>query len=110
MQQITNSEVQVSFIVRKGAHLAEFFLLGFLVMYAVAEVKKKLPSMVGFGYFYVLLVAVTDEFIQSFSDRTSSVKDVLIDFTGAFIGFVAFMFIGYCVSKFNAQIHNKSKS
>lgn len=99
LQKITNSDIQVSFIVRKGAHLAEFCLLGFLVLAAVGEIKKRVPDILGFGFFYVLMVAVTDEFIQSFSDRTSSVKDVLIDFTGAMIGFLAYAFISFCIKK-----------
>ncbi len=103
LELITDSEAQASFIVRKGAHLTEFFLLGFLVLSAVTEIKKKLPEIVGFGFFYVLSVAVTDEFIQSFSDRTSSVRDVLIDFTGAMLGFAAYAFINYCVIKVNKR-------
>ena len=38
--------------------------------------------------FYGLFVGVCDEFIQSFSDRTSSVRDVLIDFFGYMTGAV----------------------
>ncbi len=78
----------VNFIVRKGAHLTEFCVLGITVMCTVLAVFLVFgKKMLGYGFFYVLAVAVTDEFIQSFSDRTSSVRDVLIDFTGAMIGF-----------------------
>lgn len=77
--------INVNYVVRKGAHLTEFFALGFCVFNLIIACKKK--SYIGYGLFYVLMVAVSDEYIQSFSDRTSSVKDVLIDFTGAIIGF-----------------------
>jgi VanZ family protein len=43
----------------------------------------------GFGFFYVLAVAVTDEHIQSFSGRTSSTADIILDFCGGLIGFFA---------------------
>ncbi len=77
--------VDINFIVRKAAHLTEFCVLGFVVMGVVITVGIK---YLGYGLFSVLAIAVTDEYIQSFMDRTSSVKDVLIDFTGAMIGFV----------------------
>ena len=41
---------------------------------------------VGFSLFGILSVAVVDEFIQSFSDRTSLVADILLDFGGAVTG------------------------
>ena len=77
--------VDINYVVRKAAHLTEFCILGFVVMGVVLTVGGK---YFGYGLFCVLAIAVTDEYIQSFSDRTSSVKDVLIDFTGALIGFV----------------------
>ena len=36
--------------------------------------------------FCLLSTAVVDEFIQSFTGRTSNVKDILIDFSGAVVG------------------------
>ena len=82
--------INVNYVVRKGAHLTEFFALGLCVFNLIIACKKK--SCMGYGLFYVLMVAVSDEYIQSFSDRTSSVKDVLIDFTGAIIGFLVCIF------------------
>lgn len=82
--KICGDDADINYIVRKGAHLTEFCLLGLSVMGVVFTVGRK---YFGYGLFSVLLVAVVDEYIQSFFDRTSSVKDVLIDFTGAMIGF-----------------------
>ena len=82
--------VDANYLVRKGAHFFEFFVLG-LVVFGVLSLSSKetvsLKYIFGYGMFYVLAIAVTDEFIQSFSDRASSVIDVLIDFTGAISAF-----------------------
>lgn len=99
----------VYFIVRKGAHLAEFFALGFFVMNAVSEIKKKISGITGFGFFYVLLVAVTDEYIQSFFDRTSSVSDVLIDFAGAMLGFCGCILLNSLIKTISQRLSNKEK-
>ncbi|MBE6884109.1 MAG: VanZ family protein [Ruminococcaceae bacterium] len=98
VEEITGKEdVDVYYAVRKGAHLTEFFILGVTVLSVVAAVKTQRNNLIGYGLFYVLLVAVTDEYIQSFSDRTSSVTDVFIDLAGALIGFgvCALVMIGY---------------
>ena len=79
------TDIDINYLVRKGAHLTEFFILGFAVMCVIQTAGLK---YLGYGLFSVLSIAVIDEYIQSFSDRTSSVKDVLIDFTGAMLGFI----------------------
>jgi len=85
--------VDVNYVVRKGAHLTEFFALGVIVSFVILELRKAGKYFFGYGLFYVLAVGVFDEYIQSFSDRTSLVADILIDFFGAAIGF-AVIFIG----------------
>lgn len=81
--------MSVDYIVRKGAHLFEFCLLGIAVMHTVFVVGERFGrNVVGYGFFCVLMIAVIDEYIQSFSDRTSSVGDILIDFAGACVGFL----------------------
>jgi len=77
----------LSFWVRKAAHFIEFFALGLCAMALGLALRARFgPSFLGYVLFYVLLTAVTDEFIQSFTGRTSSVKDVLIDLGGAVLG------------------------
>ena len=98
-----NDAVDINYIVRKGAHLAEFCLLGLAVMGVIFTVGLK---YFGYGLFSVLLVAVTDEYIQSFFDRTSSVKDVLIDFTGAMMGFVIGAIVFLIVQKIKKKDPN----
>lgn len=75
---------KLSYIVRKAAHMTEFCVLALLIGWLSYTLCKNFH---GYGVFYTLAVAVTDEFIQSFSDRTSQILDVLIDFSGALIGF-----------------------
>lgn len=79
---------------RKTAHIIEFAALGislgnlFLCIY-----KKNKRILISMPLFISLLVAVSDEFIQSFNKRTSRIEDVLIDFSGAIFGlFLVFIF------------------
>ncbi len=74
----------LNYVVRKAAHMAEFFVLALLICWLSHAVKKKFH---GYGLLYPLSVAIIDEFIQSFTGRTSMVLDVMIDFAGALIGF-----------------------
>ncbi len=85
--------VSANYVVRKGAHLGEFALLGFLSMLLVrATTRYNEKKLLYVGLFVMLSVAVADEYIQIFTGRTSSVSDVLIDFSGVLIGMtVAFL-------------------
>ena len=59
-------------------------------MLLVYRIKKDYGvGLYATAFFYVLLVAVLDEHIQSFSDRTSSTGDILLDFIGSLTGFAA---------------------
>ena len=99
-----------SLIIRKFAHLLEFAALGFTVMVFVECVKndyrKKLHST---ALFYVLVVAVLDEHIQSFSDRNSSTDDILLDFCGGLIGFFLAWLIALAYRKFKQQYLKNNK-
>ena len=82
------SEELMHEVIRKTAHFVEFAALG-LCLCGVADgmdIKFWRTSLLFFPLFALLGTAVTDEFIQSFSDRTSSVKDVLLDFCGGIFG------------------------
>lgn len=86
--------------VRKAAHFFEFALLGFSlggVMVGVYGKTKRiftsLPLLLSLG------VAVTDEFIQSFTGRTSKVMDVLIDFSGSVTGLLLMLLAVLCVGQ-----------
>lgn len=82
------SEELMHEVVRKTAHFVEFAALG-LCLCGVADGMRTdfwHTSLLFFPLFVLLSTAVTDEFIQSFSDRTSAVKDVLLDFCGGIFG------------------------
>ena len=74
-------------LIRKLAHVIEFLFLGLFVGgFAIClgyESDKRLISM---PLLIVLLIAVGDEWIQSYTGRGSLVTDVLIDFSGALAG------------------------
>ena len=69
--------------VRKAAHVIEYALLGALLVWLSAPVKKQNVWLL---LFTVLMAAVIDETIQLFTGRTSQVQDIWIDFFGAGIG------------------------
>ena len=72
---------------RKAAHVIEFAFLGMGLGLSVLRIRRLFGrTPLGAACFYALAVAVADEHIQSFSDRTSSTADILLDFGGAAIG------------------------
>lgn len=73
--------------IRKLGHLAEFALLGFWLMLSLRVYTKRLFAFLAWPMLIGLVVAVIDEFIQSFiPGRSSQVSDILIDFAGLLIG------------------------
>lgn len=75
--------------VRKAAHFAEYFLLGIFLRVTVRTYRKPVLKSAFTGMFLLLFVPVLDEFIQMFHvGRTSSILDVLLDFSGGAVGFL----------------------
>lgn len=82
------SQIDISYIVRKGAHFTIYLVLGILVSNSIIK------SNVEFKRNYLLLAllicflyAISDELHQLFiPGRSGEVKDVLIDSTGALVG------------------------
>lgn len=73
------------FLVRKGAHVTEYFILAVLIFIAVSLTRQKPGPFLAF--FITLLVATGDEFHQYFvPGRACQLKDVLIDSAGAVVG------------------------
>ena len=74
-------------LVRKLAHFTEFFVLGLSLCALSGRMIWKSPPMTWYApAILALLVAMTDEFIQRFTGRTSALKDVAIDLVGALAG------------------------
>lgn len=90
--ELTGLDISSHFI-RKAAHFSEFAALSFLLSNAVfATFNTKKATLIAFPL--ACLYAVTDELHQLFSDgRACSVKDMLIDSSGALLGTVLFSFI-----------------
>ena len=75
-----------SFIVRKGAHMFLFCVLGILLFGSMYNGDNILKS-VFIALLLAFLYACSDEYHQTFVvGRTGQFNDVLIDFSGAFIG------------------------
>lgn len=80
--------------VRKLAHFLEFSLLGFWFMLCLRVYTCHFVRHVSWPLFFGLLTAVTDETIQLYvPGRSSSVRDVLLDFSGVLTGLVSALLI-----------------
>ncbi len=80
---------QVQFVIRKTAHLSEYAVLSLLIFRALANMIRS-GRFAGAASITLLIssaFAASDEFHQSFvPSRMSSVRDVVIDITGAIFG------------------------
>ena len=76
--------------VRKCAHVSEYAVLALLLWRALRTsqaLHMKIPTLCGTVFLGCALVSASDEFHQSFvKSRTPSVRDVLLDVTGALFG------------------------
>ena len=78
----------VEFLVRKGAHMAEYAVLLLLYRRALRLSGAKYPGVAAFAM--CIGYAATDEYHQSFvPGRGPAVADVMIDAAGASIGWAA---------------------
>lgn len=94
--------------VRKFAHVFEFSLLGFSVFLLCFYLKRLFnKSFLGTCLFYILFIACIDEYIQLFIGRTSSVKDILLDFTGGIFGIVIAIIFLYLIVPLYFKIYSK---
>lgn len=76
----------VSYIIRKSAHFFEYGLLAALLAIDFYLFKQSRLNLMIYSLFITLLCAVGDEFYQSFIGRGSTVRDIVIDFSGALFG------------------------
>ncbi len=89
MPSITSEKVDlVHGVIRKSAHITEYFILGILLFRAFRFGSKELRSLrwAFYSFLVVALYAASDEFHQSLeTTRTASLLDVGIDTFGGFI-------------------------
>ena len=86
---------QMSLFIRKSAHFIEYFILASLFSRWLKTKSLKWIEMIIYPLFFVLVIAVGDEFIQSFVGRGSNVRDVLIDFSGGILAVIILQGIRY---------------
>lgn len=81
-------------IVRKCAHMAEFFILGFLLINVLKDYKKLSFGIIWLCIAFCLLYACTDELHQLFiSGRSAKALDIAIDTFGASLGIFTYYLI-----------------
>lgn len=100
---------QNNMIIRKLAHGFEYFTLSILISLTlcVENSKSKFNSPI-YILFGCLFLANLDEFYQLFiPGRTSSVKDVFIDFLGAITGFLLISLINSALFRGRTLIKHK---
>lgn len=89
-------EEKLNLIVRKNAHAFEYCVLAFFVSMILFQFNLKGRKAVIYIMFICLFYAVLDEFHQIYvPGRTSSVRDVLIDFVGALFGMAVYYSVHY---------------
>ncbi len=72
------------FIIRKGAHFSEYFILYMLTYECLKEYK--INKLMVVSLIFCVIYASFDEFHQLFIDgRCGQIKDVLIDSSGSFV-------------------------
>lgn len=88
---------KVSFIIRKCAHVSEFFILGILVINLVSKYNVKHIYLISF--IICVLYSSSDEFHQLFvPGRSGQVTDIFIDMIGVVLGLLL-VFLIRCFRK-----------
>ena len=92
-----NYSDKLIFIIRKCAHVSEFFILGILVINLISKYNVKYSYLISF--IICVLYASIDEFHQLFvPGRSGQVTDVLIDLIGVVLGLLL-VFLIRCFRK-----------
>lgn len=89
----TNSNIidTLNFLIRKLAHLTEYFILACLTISLLKEYTKEQKIIIITTIIFCFLYALTDEYHQSLvPGRSSLFKDVLIDTSGSLIATIVY--------------------
>ena len=89
IDQISNF---LDYPLRKCMHASVYFILTLLLINALSKSNVKGKRIFYLSFIISILYACTDEYHQSFTNRTSSVVDVFIDSIGAFIAIYLVIF------------------
>lgn len=97
----------LSRVIRKGAHIFEFFILGILLTLLFLEYKLQDKYRIIYSISLALLIAIIDETIQTFiPGRSGNAIDVLIDTIGIVLGIGLVVLINL----FNSRKKKKKKT
>lgn len=89
-----------SFIIRKTAHLTEFFCLSTMINFTLVSYKVGYKKRFFVSLLISFVVLISDECIQMFSSgRSCEVRDMIIDFCGALLAAALFLFISFLVER-----------
>ncbi len=99
-------------VVRKGAHFAEYAVLGVLVMLELSEIFLS-PTSTARRRLYLAMMAasfglsyaILDEVHQIFSHRGASPRDVCIDFAGVIFGVGLVAGLSYIIRRIRGRNH-----
>lgn len=85
---------KLNIYIRKFAHGFEFLVLSLIIFLTLKSFDIKNRECIIYTLFIVLLYAVIDEYRQLYiPGRTSSVRDIVIDFIGGIVGVIILQFI-----------------
>ena len=84
------------YMIRKSAHFIEFFILEVFILLMISSFKIIDFKCFILSILFCLLYAFSDEVHQLFViNRSASIIDVLIDYTGSLFGSIFFMLFYY---------------
>lgn len=91
-EELTKQVEAMQFVIRKGAHMAEYALLAIFFSLHLCTYKKRPGKFWIWAWAFSTLFAATDEFHQWFvPGRDGRFLDVCIDSVGSLIGILVFM-------------------
>ena len=97
-------------VIRKIAHFSEFTVIGGLLLSCAYSFDRFKPYRYSFAVLFTgLFTAVTDEFIQLFSDgRSGQITDVLLDFSGVVTGTLIMLLFYFIYIKLKCKRDKKN--
>ena len=102
-----NSLPLAEWVIRKGAHMAEYAVLAVLALEFLDTFSLSGKKAAAFAWLFSAVYAASDEFHQMFSaGRSASLKDICIDGAGAALGLAAVCLIRALRGRRSARIHN----
>ena len=95
-----------NYLIRKLAHFTEYAVIGTLLAYYFRKTKSLKRDVLVYSLFGVILIALSDEYLQRFMGRGSLVSDVWIDFWGGLTGATILLLL----SSFKNSFQSNSRS